>query len=746
MVLKNLLRRKGRTLLTILGIGIGVAAIIALGALADGIDEGYSSVLSGSQADLVLSDPDAMDLTLSTVDEEIGDELVTMPEVASASGMLQGIVQTEESPYFFIFGYPEDSFVLGRFQIIEGASLYSREADMAQGTPLILGSVAAESLNKEVGDTIRLTGSSYRIVGIYQTGDALEEGGAVLRLVDAQALLGKQRKVSVFYIQLNERASVERLEARVERRWPRLGISTAEELADRQITGDSMRGFMWAIAALAIVIGGVGMMNAQLMSVFERTREIGVLRAVGWRSIRVLLMILGESIAVGLLGGLVGVGLGYLFLSATSDFMSMFGASTSTVRPGLLVQAFIVVGILGLVGGVYPAWRASRMQPVEALRYEGGSGGGDRGRLPVGGMAAQGLWRRKARTFLTLGVIGITVGAIMLLDAISRGFSDMMTQMIGGAELMVRQADAADMGYAFIDERIGDQIAALPGVDNVSGSLFTAIAYPETAYFIIQGYAPRESAIRRFNVVEGEYVTTNREIMLGRTMADAVNVGVGDVLTLGESRFRVVGIYESGTGWEELGGVITLHDAQAFAGRPRKVTFFAVDVTDSTQAREIAELINTNFPEAHAALAGEFADQLPDLQNSEAMLDGISIMAILVGGIGVMNTMLMAVLERTREIGVLRALGWRRKSILSLILREAWLLGVLGGVAGVGVAFGLNFLLGLVPMVSGTLSPIWSVDVFLRAAVVAIALGLAGGLYPAFRATLLQPVEALRYE
>jgi putative ABC transport system permease protein len=234
--------------------------------------------------------------------------------------------------------------------------------------------------------------------------------------------------------------------------------------------------------------------------------------------------------------------------------------------------------------------------------------------------------------------------------------------------------------------------------------------------------------------------------MLGRTMADAINVGVGDVITLGESRFRVVGIFESGTGWEELGGVITLHDAQAFAGRPRKVTFFAVDIYDPTQAREIAELINTNFPEAHASLAGEFAEQLPDLQNSEAMLDGISIMAILVGGIGVMNTMLMAVLERTREIGVLRALGWRRKSVLGLILREAWLLGVLGGLVGIGVAFGLNFLLTLVPLVSDTLNPIWSTAVFFRAAVVALALGLAGGLYPAFRATLLQPVEALRYE
>ena len=128
------------------------------------------------------------------------------------------------------------------------------------------------------------------------------------------------------------------------------------------------------------------------------------------------------------------------------------------------------------------------------------------------------------------------------------------------------------------------------------------------------------------------------------------------------------------------------------------------------------------------------------------MLTGIAVLALTIGGLGMMNAQLMSVLERTREIGVLRALGWRRNSILSLILREAWLLGFLGGIVGVGIAFGLNFLLSLVPLVSDSLNPLWSADVFLRAAAVALVLGLAGGLYPAFRATMLQPVEALRYE
>ena len=111
-----------------------------------------------------------------------------------------------------------------------------------------------------------------------------------------------------------------------------------------------------------------------------------------------------------------------------------------------------------------------------------------------------------------------------------------------------------------------------------------------------------------------------------------------------------------------------------------------------------------------------------------------------------MNTMLMAVLERTREIGVLRALGWRRRRILGMILQEATLLGILGGLTGILIALGLGFLFSKTPMVGEMLSPVWEVDIFIRAIAIALFLGILGGIYPAFRATRLQPVEALRYE
>jgi putative ABC transport system permease protein len=176
------------------------------------------------------------------------------------------------------------------------------------------------------------------------------------------------------------------------------------------------------------------------------------------------------------------------------------------------------------------------------------------------------------------------------------------------------------------------------------------------------------------------------------------------------------------------------------------VTLYAIRARDLMQAPRLVDEINRSFPEVHASLAGEFANEMPDMERAGVMLDGISLLAILVGGVGVLNTMLMSVHERTREIGVLRALGWKGRAVLGLILREAVILGLLGALGGMVIAVLLPLGMARLPYMEGTLAPQWGWDVFVRALAVSFVLGLAGGLYPAYRATRLRPVEALRYE
>jgi ABC-type antimicrobial peptide transport system permease subunit len=507
-------------------------------------------------------------------------------------------------------------------------------------------------------------------------------------------------------------------------------------------------GYAWAVAGLAIILGGVGMMNSQLMSVYERTREIGVLRALGWSRSRVMQMIFGESFIVCLTGGILGLFLGWLSISLFSSVMSVFGA-THDIQPGLILTALLVVILLGMIGGLYPAWRASRLQPVEALRYEGGSSGAHVRRLPWGGMAAQNLIQRTTRTFLTLFVIAMIVGTIITLEAVVNGAAAAMSQIATGSEveIVVRQKDIADTSLSALDERLGDRIAAMPGIESVSGIVFNFGVMPgSSAFFILQGYGPNEFGIRHFVITEGERIKSNHQIMLGKWMADNLNKEVGDTVEVSGTRFRVVGIYEAGSGWEEMGGVSTIRDAQILAGRPRKVSFFGIKLRDPSLAKEVVTKLNEQFPDAYASLSGEFVDQLPDMGRADNLFSGISLMAIFVGGVGVLNTMLMSVYERTREIGVLRALGWRRRGVLELILKEALLMGILGGVSGIGIAFALTIGLMQIPYVAGAIQPIFYALVFVRAFIVAMLLGAIGGFYPAYRATCLQPVEALRYE
>ena len=748
MIFKNLFRRKGRTLLTVLGISIGVMAIIILGALADGIGSGYESIISGSKADLAIAQPDVIEPSMSGVDEKVGEQLEEMSEISDVSGMIQGIVTADDLPYFYVFGYPADSFILERFKITEGYTFNSREARTIRGKHVLLGRSASEALNKGVGDSVLLTTTSFRVIGIYETGSSFEDGAAVIQVSDAQALLGRQRQVSIFYFKLKDPDFKDRVISRGERLWPDLKISTTADLADQQIMGDAMNGMVVVIAGMAIVIGGVSMTNSQLMSVFERTREIGVLRAVGWTSKRVMRMILGESIVVGLLGGVLGTFFGFLNLSALSSYLVAFGANQNSIDTPLMIKAFSVVIILGLVGGLYPARRAAQLKPVEALRYEGGGSGGTQKKFPIGGMAVQSLWQRSTRTLLTLGVIGLTIGSILTLESVVMSASDLLNEVGSGsgAEIMLRQANVSDTSQSVIDEDIINRISALPKVESASGMVFTAVTMPETTFFFLFGLEPNNFAIQRYTIIEGDSLHGNRQIIIGQGAANALHKKPGDTIEISASRFKVVGIYETGVGWESTGGVTTLRDAQILAGRPRKSTMVAVKLVDSKDSEEVVDLINQKFPDVHASLSGEFAENLPDMKNTGEMLGAVSFMALLIGGVGIMNTMLMAVLERTREIGALRSLGWKRRDIIKMILSESFLLSIIGGISGIIIAFLIVFSLAQVPSLKDTITPSFTLNMYIKAFSISLGLGLIGGIYPALRASQMQPVEALRYE
>jgi putative ABC transport system permease protein len=184
------------------------------------------------------------------------------------------------------------------------------------------------------------------------------------------------------------------------------------------------------------------------------------------------------------------------------------------------------------------------------------------------------------------------------------------------------------------------------------------------------------------------------------------------------------------------------------AGKPHQVTYYAIEVRDPDKVDEMYAWLEETFSEEiEISLTTEFAESLPDMEASRAMINGLGVLMAMVGSIGMTNTILMSVLERTREIGVLRAVGWSRRSILGMIIKESLLLAGIGGLVGIGVGWLMLKAIGLIPTVGEMLTGA-NISLLLmgQAIAVALILGGLGGLYPAWRATRLSPVEALRYE
>jgi ABC-type antimicrobial peptide transport system permease subunit len=489
------------------------------------------------------------------------------------------------------------------------------------------------------------------------------------------------------------------------------------------------------------------------MSVFERTREIGVLRALGWRRRRIVGMILGEALVLSICGGLVGSLLAVGLIQLASLSAAVGGFLNGTLDPMLFAQALIIAAVLGMVGGLYPALRAARLAPIEAMRAESGAvvHWSRLTRLLAGlfrGGALRNLWRRPARTLLTAIGLGIGVGFIVTLIGITEGTRQVFTQLLtaGQADLIAEQAEASDMAFSKIDERVADQIRLHPEVRAVSKLAIGSTSEEDIGFFFVFGLDPHEEYIQHYRIREGRYVERSREIMLGRLAADSRKKQVGDTLHVAGSSYRVVGIYENGIAYEDVGGVIELKDAQRLFGRPHQVSIIGIGLRDPGRAATIAADLERQFPEVIVMQAATMTERVQDFASMNAVFNALVALMAVVGGIVMTNVMVMSVFERTQEIGVLRACGWRRRRVLRMVLLESLALGALSGVAGMAIGLGLNWLFSFEPTYGRLLPTAYTAANLIEILALVLVLGAIGGLYPAWRAASLRPVEALRYE
>lgn len=368
MAASNLLRRPGRSLLTLLGIATAVGGFVAMVGLARGAGNAWTSHLSERGVDVLALRKGTVEVLATTLDANLGPLLADVEGVADVDGELVQLLVVDGGPTAYVSGWDADGFLNQTLPISSGRNLRPGETDVC-----VLGESIAKALGKKVGDKLSLQGRSFRVVGAFRRDSVIASNSITIPVSQLQEMTGWQGRITALNLQVEtpgDGAETEAVIERLSREFPELTFVETSRVADQDRVMQLLRAIAWGFSAVAIAIGAVVMLNTLLMAVIERTREIGVLSALGWSSGRVLGMIVLEGLILSGVGSLLGMVLGLVGLHWVASSSAIGGFLEPDVSPTLAVEVLCAAIGLGLVGSIYPALRAVRLNVVDALRYE----------------------------------------------------------------------------------------------------------------------------------------------------------------------------------------------------------------------------------------------------------------------------------------------------------------------------------------------------------------------------------------
>jgi putative ABC transport system permease protein len=389
---KSMTQRKARTALTLLGIIIGIAVIVAMVSIGSGMQASIQKQLDKMGADKIsILPPGGFAPQLGAPREFTPfreKELIEIQRIAGVKSAVphfwKGVTleYRNEKHEVTVMGDSDEGIELWRnagfYELEKGRFYRSRETGV-----VMLGYRASKKLfDREinVGSEVKVNGKKFRVVGIMKEyGDKVGDEGVYMPIDVARNLFNAPGEITAIFVVAENERIVNDVAERVEDHLEKLRggkdfeILTTRELAEQISRITRIVTFvLGGIASVSILVGGVIVMNTMLMAVLERTREIGVMKATGATNLVVLKVFLVESCLVGFLGGIAGVILG-AGISETIHIIgrSYLGAGFMTLITKKLVLGVLVFSmVIGSISGLYPALRASRLDPVEALRYE----------------------------------------------------------------------------------------------------------------------------------------------------------------------------------------------------------------------------------------------------------------------------------------------------------------------------------------------------------------------------------------
>jgi putative ABC transport system permease protein len=364
VVVRGLLRRPVRTGLTLLGISIGIAAVVALVGISRGLSKSWEVGMKARGTDVVVSNMGSS-LTPKPFSAGVRDRIAPLPNVAATCALLVELMSVENAEMMLVSAREWEGFSWKNLRLISG-----RMPRDASEPAVVLGRTAADLLKKKVGDKIQIETAELSVVGIVDGNAWVENGSVILSLPVFQEITENQGKINAIDLRVTPSTSagdVERLCEQINKLVPEARAMVAGEHISNSQAYRIVQAMSWGTSLLAVLVGVLGVMNTMLMTVFERTQEICILLAIGWKRGRIIRMVLWESALLGLVGGMMGILIGAVGVKVLGKTPAIRGLLEPDVSVNLLIMSVGIALAVGVISGLYPAWRSSRLMPSQAL-------------------------------------------------------------------------------------------------------------------------------------------------------------------------------------------------------------------------------------------------------------------------------------------------------------------------------------------------------------------------------------------
>ncbi|QNU02568.1 ABC transporter permease [Peribacillus butanolivorans] len=381
MAIRSIKTNKVRAFLTMLGIIIGVASVIVLVSIGQGSSQSVQEEINSLGTNLLtvsVSDTDSVELTDDTIEQF--KDLSGISEVAPVVTGRVYAKNGETSTQVSMTGTTSSYISVRDLELSQGRFLTDMETEL-RSKVVVLGSDTADTLfenQKAMDQNVLIGGVSYRVIGVLKSvGTSMGSSGddVIIAPITTAKRATSSTTIGTVYLKAENENIVERAMYQVQGTMTTLfpgqsdnySVSNQEDLMDTMSSvSDTFTLMLGGIASISLLVGGIGIMNIMLVSVSERTKEIGIRKAIGANRKSILLQFLIEAVVLSCLGGLLGVGIGL----GIAKLVSIVSSLTISYSWSVTMMAFLFSIFIGVVFGVFPANKASKLNPIQALRHE----------------------------------------------------------------------------------------------------------------------------------------------------------------------------------------------------------------------------------------------------------------------------------------------------------------------------------------------------------------------------------------